>query len=85
MGSDFFESFPEIQNNLKTDRPHVGIGANTFIRKAILDKNVRIGNNVRLINKDGAAKYDAPNGSIYIRDGTIIVPKNAVIPHGTEI
>jgi glucose-1-phosphate adenylyltransferase len=85
MGSDFFESFPEIQNNLKTDRPHVGIGANTFIRKAILDKNVRIGNNVRLINKDGAAKYDAPNGSIYIRDGIIIVPKNAVIPHGTEI
>jgi glucose-1-phosphate adenylyltransferase len=85
MGSDFFESFSEIQSNLATERPHVGIGANTLIRRAILDKNVRIGNNVTLLNKGGVMKYDAPDRSIYIRDGIIIVPKNAIIPHGTEL
>ena len=85
MGSDFFESLSEIQSNLNTKRPHVGIGANTLIRRAILDKNVRIGNNVKLINEEGIENYNAPDGSIYIREGIIIVPKNATIPDGTEI
>ncbi len=85
MGSDFFESLSEINSNLETGRPHVGIGANTVIRRAILDKNVRIGNNVRLVNKGEIENYDAPDASFYIREGIIIVPKNATIEHGTEI
>ncbi len=85
MGSDFFESLSEANSNLETGRPHVGIGANTVIRRAILDKNVRIGNNVRLVNKEGIENYDAPDSSFYIREGIIIVPKNATIGHGTEI
>lgn len=85
MGSDFFESLGEIETNMRLKRPHIGIGSNCVIRKAILDKNVRIGSNVRLVNRENIENYDAPDGSIYIRDGIIIVPKNAVIADGTEI
>lgn len=85
MGSDFFESIDEIENNLETGRPHVGIGAGTTIRRAILDKNVRIGKNVKLLNRDNIENADAPDKSFYIREGIIIIPKNAVIADGTEV
>jgi glucose-1-phosphate adenylyltransferase len=85
MGSDFFESISEIQRNLETGRPHVGIGSNTIIRQAILDKNVRIGQNVKLLNPDNIDNYDAPDRSFYVREGIIIVPKGAVIADGTEV
>lgn len=85
MGSDFFEALTEIQNNLQTGRPHVGVGANTTIRRSIIDKNVRIGSNVKLVNRDNIDNFDAPDRSYYIREGIIIVPKNATINDGTEI
>ncbi len=85
MGSDFFESISEIKTTLAVGRPHVGIGANSIIKRAILDKNVRIGKNVRLLNKELIDNFDASDGSFYIRDGLIIVPKNAIIADGTEI
>lgn len=85
MGSDFFESIIEIENNLKTGRPHVGIGSGTIIRRAIIDKNVRIGKNVKLLNRDNIENFDAPDSSFYIREGIIIVPKSAVIHDGAEI
>ena len=85
MGSDFFESIEEISKNIKRGIPHIGIDENTIIRKAIIDKNVRIGKNVKLINREGAENYDSPDRSFYIREGIIIIPKNALIPDGTEI
>ncbi len=85
MGSDFFESIEEIQNNISHAVPHVGIGRNTTIRRAIIDKNTRIGDNVQLINKENIETADGPNGSYYIREGIIIVPKTAVIPDGTIV
>jgi glucose-1-phosphate adenylyltransferase len=85
MGSDFFESIEEIRANLERSQPHIGIGENTVIRRAIVDKNVRIGKNVKLLNKAGIDREDGPNGSYYIREGIIIVPKGGVIPDGTEI
>lgn len=85
MGADFFQSLPEIKDDIDNGRPHIGIGQNSIIRKAIIDKNVRIGRNVRLINAAGIDNGDAPDGSYYVRDGIIIVPKNGVIPDGTEI
>jgi glucose-1-phosphate adenylyltransferase len=85
MGSDNFENLTEIEHNIKVGRPHLGIGANSYIRNAILDKDVRIGDNVRLVNNDGVENYDAPDGAFYIREGIIIVPKNGVIRSGTEI
>ncbi|MGB4990246.1 MAG: sugar phosphate nucleotidyltransferase, partial [Pyrinomonadaceae bacterium] len=85
MGSDFFESLPEIQANIEANRPHLGIGNDSTIRRAIIDKNVRIGKNVRLVNSDKIENFDASDGSFFIRDGLIIVPKNATIADGTEI
>ncbi len=85
MGSDFFESIGEIKADIESGKPHVGIGANSVIKRAILDKNVRIGKNVKLINKDQIENFDAPDSSFYIRDGLIIVPKNGTIPDGTEV
>lgn len=85
MGSDFFESITEIRGNVESDIPHIGIGQNTVIRRAIIDKNVRIGKNVRLVNRDNIENYDHESRAYYIRDGIIIVPKNAVIPDGTDI
>jgi glucose-1-phosphate adenylyltransferase len=85
MGSDFFESLSEISWNINNNRPHIGIGPGSVVKRCILDKNVRIGKNVRLVNADNVQEYDDPNGSYFIRDGIIIVPKNATIPDGTQV
>ncbi|MGD9562649.1 MAG: glucose-1-phosphate adenylyltransferase [Pyrinomonadaceae bacterium] len=85
MGSDFFESIEVIKENLSTGAPHIGIGENTLIRKAIIDKDARIGKNVKLINAAGVDRKDGENGSYYIREGIIIVPKGASIGDGVEI
>ncbi len=85
MGSDVFESIIEIQGNLESQKPHIGIGENSIIRRSIIDKNVRIGKNVKLLNRDNVENYDAPDKSLYIREGIIIIPKNAVVPDNTEI
>lgn len=85
MGSDFYESLDEIRANQAASRPHIGIGPNTVINCAIVDKNVRIGSDVRLINRARLETYDSDDGSFYIRDGLVIVPKDAVLPDGTII
>jgi glucose-1-phosphate adenylyltransferase len=85
MGADYFESIEDIKNNLARRIPHIGIGENTVIRSAIVDKNARIGSGVQLINKDNIENKDDENGSYYIRDRIIIIPKSAVIPDGTVI
>jgi glucose-1-phosphate adenylyltransferase len=85
MGSDFYESLDEIRENLTSSRPHIGIGPNTVINCAIVDKNVRIGRDVRLVNRSRVDSFDSEDGSFYIRDGLVIVPKNSTIPDGTVI
>jgi glucose-1-phosphate adenylyltransferase len=85
MGADFYESIEEIKANIERGIPHIGIGTNSAIRRAIIDKNVRIGKNVKLLNSGGLEHFDHPNGSFYIREGIIIVPKGATVADGTEI
>lgn len=85
MGSDFFETLSEISWNINNNRPHIGIGPGSVIKRCILDKNVRIGKNVRLVNSQRVENFDAPDGSYFIREGIIIVPKNATIPDGTTV
>ena len=55
----------------------------TVIERAIVDKNARIGRDVRITPDGKAADMDGPN--YYVRDGIVVVPKNAVIPSGSEI
>ena len=85
MGSDYFESLSEIGWNIDNARPHIGIGRGSTIKRSIIDKNVRIGKDVRLVNSEGIENFDAPDASYFIREGIIIVPKNATIPDGTVI
>ena len=85
MGADFYQTFEDMRRDHGRNLPRVGIGEGTVIKRAIIDKNARIGNNARLLNEAGTSAADGPNGSYYIRDGIIIVPKNAVVPDGTVI
>lgn len=85
MGADYYQTFEEMRDDLEAGLPRVGIGEGTVISRAIVDKNARIGSGVRLINEAKILEADAPDNSYYIRDGIIIVPKNAVIKDGTVV
>ena len=69
-----------MRRNEKAGRPRIGVGSNCRIENAIIDKNARIGNNV-VISPAGKPE-NVDHELYYIRDGIVIVPKNAVIPHG---
>jgi glucose-1-phosphate adenylyltransferase len=83
MGTDFYQTLQELADDRKDGLPWVGIGENTHIRKAIIDKNVRIGSNVQILNEAGLEHHDG--GNFFIRDGIVIIPKGATITDGTII
>ena len=83
MGADFYEAEGDRSGDSQSGIPHVGIGRNCLIQNAIIDKNARIGNNSVLVNRDGIDNHDGEN--YYIRDGIVIVPKDATIPPETVI
>jgi glucose-1-phosphate adenylyltransferase len=83
MGADSFESQDEIERNLRSGLPPVGIGRECLIRGAIIDKNARIGDRVKLVNERRIAYQETDD--YVIRDGIVVVPKHAVIPDGTVI
>jgi len=80
MGADFYDSPDRLP---VAGAPTMGIGHRTWIERTIVDKNARIGDDVR-ISPEGKAEFlDGPD--FYIRDGIVIIPKNAVIMSGTVI
>jgi glucose-1-phosphate adenylyltransferase len=83
MGADFFETKDQIKKNQELGVPDLGIGGDCEIRNAILDKNVRIGNHVKITNNRNVSEETSEN--YVIRDGIVVVAKNAVIPDGTVI
>ena len=83
MGADSEESPADRARNAAQGIPDMGIGANSTITGAIIDKNARIGERVCIINKDRGIEADETN--YHIRDGIVVVPKDAVIPSGTVI
>ena len=85
MGADYYQTLEDMQADRVSGRPWIGVGEGTIIRRAIIDKNSRIGANVRLLNEAGIEEADGPNASYYIRDRIIIVPKNGLIPDGTVV
>lgn len=85
MGADYYQTLEEMHRDLKSGGPRVGIGENSVIKRAIIDKNARIGSNVRLVNEAGVVNQDGDGGAFFIRDGIIIVPKNAVVKDGTVV
>ncbi len=83
MGADYYQTLDELELERRQGLPWIGIGENTIIRNAIIDKNVRIGSNVRILNEAGHQEYDGEN--YYIREGIVAIPKGAVITDGTVI
>jgi glucose-1-phosphate adenylyltransferase len=83
LGSDFYESHESVERHAREGKPRMGIGANCKIENAIIDKNARIGNNVTISPAGKPDKVD--HDLYYIRDGIVIIPKGAIIPHGTVI
>ena len=85
MGADYYESPVERAKALECGKVPLGIGANSTIQKAIIDKNARIGRNVRIVNKDGVEEGNREELGFVIRNGIVVVIKNAMIPDGTII
>lgn len=82
MGNDYFQD-RDVIDNATGENPALGIGQRCYISNAIIDKNVAIGHDVRIVGgdhlEDGDHKYH------YVREGIVIVKKNTVIPAGTTI
>ena len=85
MGADYYQTLEDMRNDVNAGIPRVGIGEGTIIRRAIIDKNARIGGRARLMNEAGVMEAMSEDRSYYIRDGVIIIPKNAIIQDGTVI
>jgi glucose-1-phosphate adenylyltransferase len=83
MGNDDYESAESINQNRESGRPAVGVGAGTRIENAIVDKNARIGAHCVLTPAGKPENVD--DARWYIRDGILVIPKNAVIPDHTII
>jgi glucose-1-phosphate adenylyltransferase len=79
MGADYFEQHRERDPGL----PALGIGRNCVIDRAIIDKNARIADGAVITPEGKPADHDAEN--YFIRDGIVVVTKNAVIPPGMWI
>jgi glucose-1-phosphate adenylyltransferase len=83
LGCDYYESQESVEKHEGEGKPRIGIGANCKIENAIIDKNARIGNNVTI---SPAGKPETVDHELYyVRDGIVIIPKDAIIPHGTVI
>jgi glucose-1-phosphate adenylyltransferase len=84
MGADYYETLADREENLAAGRPNIGIGRVCIIKRAIIDKNARIGENCRI----GIDSMDRPDGDFEkysIRDGIIVIPKDAILPPGTVL
>jgi glucose-1-phosphate adenylyltransferase len=81
-GADFYDDHMSARNPSEGP-PHIGIGSGCKINRAILDKNVRIGDGVVIRDASGRPDFDGPDH--YVRDGVVIIPKDTVIESGTVI
>ncbi len=83
MGADYYEHDEVLKDKQEKGMPIMGIGSGSVIENTIIDKNVAIGKNVRITNKKGILEYE--DEMFHIRQGIVIIPKNAVIPDNTEV
>jgi len=81
MGSDYYETLEEIENN--KINVLMGIGERCFIKNAIVDKNCRIGDDVKI--NGGKHLQDTETDMYVIKDGIVVIKKGAVIPVGYNI
>jgi glucose-1-phosphate adenylyltransferase len=82
-GADFFETDAERAANRNRGVPDLTVGDGTVIERAIVDKDCRIGRDVRIVNRAGIQEADGPN--YVIREGIVVIPKATIIRDGTVI
>lgn len=83
MGNDYYETIEEMASNTEKGLPKIGIGERCYIKDAIIDKNCRIGNDVRI---NGGAHLANTDHALYtVKDGIVVVKKLAVLPDGFVI
>lgn len=83
MGNDYYQNLDEISHNVYNNIVNVGIGERCFINNTIVDKNCRIGNDVKL---NGGKHLKDKNTELYtIKDGIIVVKKGVTLPNGFTI
>lgn len=83
MGNDYFETLDEIEHARSHGLPTVGIGHRCYIKNAIVDKNCRIGDDVRI---NGGSHLPNSDHSLYtVKDGIVVIKKGAVLNNGTVI
>lgn len=83
MGSDRYQTLEEINEASRAGIPLLGIGDRCYINNAIIDKNSKIGNDVRI--NGGAHLAEGDYGFYVVKDGIVVVKKGAVVPDGTVI
>jgi glucose-1-phosphate adenylyltransferase len=83
LGCDYYETDASVRRHESSGIPRIGVGSNTRIENAIIDKNARIGRNCVISPRGKPEKVDHP--MYFIRDGIVIIPKNGTIPDGTVI
>ncbi len=83
MGADYYEREEDLKVNSMKGIPNVGVGKNCRLENVIIDKQVRIGDNVVVRNLPD--REDGETDMYTVRDGIVILPKGMVIPSGTVI
>jgi glucose-1-phosphate adenylyltransferase len=83
MGNDFYETIEEIAYNYEKGIPKLGIGDNCSLKNVIVDKDCRIGNNVKITG--GNHLPDSDHSLFAIKDGIVVIKKGAVIDDGFEV
>jgi glucose-1-phosphate adenylyltransferase len=83
LGSDYYETLDECA--FVPGCLPMGVGDNSVVRKALIDKNARIGDNVKIINKEDVQEANRESEGWMIKDGVVIIIKDAVIKSGTLI
>lgn len=83
MGNDYYETLLEIENNTHKGIPKIGIGDRCYFKNTIVDKNCRIGNDVRI---NGGPHLPNTDHALYaVKDGIVVLKKGAILPDGFVI
>ena len=83
MGTDYYETLEDMEYDLERGIPSLGIGDNCYIENAIIDKNARIGNDVKI--HGGSQLPDQDNALYTVKDGIVVIKKGAILNNGFEI
>ncbi len=83
MGADYYDSANHTVEDIDPSAPALGIGKRSIVKNTIVDKNARIGSDVRILNEAGIQEADGDR--YFIRDGIVVIPRSMIIPSGTVI